>query len=86
MKYIEDDLGHEIISIESRKECNYIQELADRLEQAINKAGYIRFSDLDYPPIVDEAIKLWWMCAYSIMAYNLYHLDYKSGHAYGERL
>lgn len=88
MKYGKDDFGRKVYDIPNRRVYNIIDKLSDRLNSALEKAGFLRTaSESDqYPDIVNESIRLLWLINNSLMTYNLYHQEYKGGHAYGERL
>lgn len=86
MKYTKDDFGRKIYDIPNRHVYNKLDKLSSRLNNALEKAGYLRTaSESDqYPNIVNRSIRLLWMINNSLMSYSLYHQDYKiQSHDYG---
>ena len=86
MKYTKDDFGRKIYDIPNRYVYNKLDNLSSRLNSSLEKAGYLRTaSESDqYPNIVNRSIRLLWMINNSLMAYNLYHQEYKIvSHDYG---
>lgn len=86
MKYTKDDFGRKIYDIPNIHVYNKLDNLSSRLNDALEKAGYLRTASESgqYPNIVNRSIRLLWMINNSLMAYNLYNQDYKIvSHDYG---
>lgn len=86
MKYTKNDFGEKIFVIKNRRMCNKFDRLSERLNESIEKAGYLRTASEseEYPPIINRSIRLLWMINNSIMDYNMYHTDYNiQSHDYG---